>query len=188
MAVTTLTRLKGLYAMASQNTDILSDPCIKTIGTRQLAPVSQTDPPPSSGPSERFARCLDTYRVEPAATIILRPTLRLHLLLVEAAPAIFPVRRPRIGIRSNAVTVKKHCAREVLATSGTAVQRCTCPVSGHGDSFLERVSRERVRLGARAKALQGVPGEEPSPSRRAIERHPLIACLMFSSPWSPLKR
>ena len=40
------------------------------------------------GPSERLSSCLDTYGIEPAATAILCPAFGLHLLAIEAAPAI----------------------------------------------------------------------------------------------------
>jgi hypothetical protein len=77
----------------------------------------------SGGLSEGFPGCLELHRIEPAATVILCPSLRLHLFLVQAAATqprspvgrVAQVLTRPVGAR--AVKIKELRAGEILAAS-----------------------------------------------------------------------
>jgi hypothetical protein len=75
------------------------------------------------GPSERFPRCPDTYRISPAATVILGPALRRHLVNVKTTPAVLSGRVKAkslfecVVIAAYAVGIEEECACEVLTAS-----------------------------------------------------------------------
>jgi hypothetical protein len=79
--------------------------------------------------SERFPRCLDTYRISPAATVVQLPALRLHLFGVHATTAHLrsPVRKVALelarAVVTNAVTVEEGRTGEILTAARATVQR-----------------------------------------------------------------